>query len=90
MIAINEAYEVLSDPNERTWYDNHRNQILSGKGKTFLYKMKKVRKILQRHHLEEYRLKSIKLIIAIQDLKMIKEDSIKFLEIFLNKSKVKN
>jgi len=35
MIAINEAYEVLSDPNERTWYDNHRNQILSGKGNTF-------------------------------------------------------
>ena len=29
--SINEAYECLSDPNERTWYDNHRNQILSGK-----------------------------------------------------------
>lgn len=22
---------MLSDPNERTWYDNHRVQILSGK-----------------------------------------------------------
>ena len=22
--AVNEAYECLSDPNERTWYDNHR------------------------------------------------------------------
>jgi len=28
---INEAYTVLSDPNERTWYDNHRNQILKNK-----------------------------------------------------------
>ena len=24
MILINEAYEVLSDPNQRSWYDNHR------------------------------------------------------------------
>ncbi|KAJ3224264.1 hypothetical protein HK099_008655 [Clydaea vesicula] len=24
------AYEVLSDPNERTWYDSHREQILRG------------------------------------------------------------
>ncbi|POM85068.1 DnaJ domain protein [Cryptosporidium meleagridis] len=24
------AYEVLSDPNERAWYDSHRKQILSG------------------------------------------------------------
>jgi DnaJ family protein A protein 5 len=21
---LNEAYQCLSDPNERTWYDNHR------------------------------------------------------------------
>eukprot|EP00331_Platyophrya_macrostoma_P015972 CAMPEP_0176462606 /NCGR_PEP_ID=MMETSP0127-20121128/35378_1 /TAXON_ID=938130 /ORGANISM="Platyophrya macrostoma, Strain WH" /LENGTH=635 /DNA_ID=CAMNT_0017854577 /DNA_START=24 /DNA_END=1927 /DNA_ORIENTATION=- len=26
---INEAYSVLSDPNERSWYDNHREQILN-------------------------------------------------------------
>ncbi|KAJ2799195.1 hypothetical protein H4R21_003635, partial [Coemansia helicoidea] len=25
---IKEAYETLSDPQERTWYDNHREQIL--------------------------------------------------------------
>jgi curved DNA-binding protein CbpA len=30
MVLINEAYEVLSDVNQRTWYDNHRTQILSG------------------------------------------------------------
>ncbi|CAD8096812.1 unnamed protein product [Paramecium sonneborni] len=26
---IQEAYSVLSDPNERTWYDNHKQQILN-------------------------------------------------------------
>ncbi|ETO36464.1 DnaJ domain containing protein [Reticulomyxa filosa] len=28
---INEAYEILSDKNERAWYDAHREQLLSGK-----------------------------------------------------------
>jgi len=28
---IQEAYEVLSNPQERAWYDSHREQILSGK-----------------------------------------------------------
>lgn len=27
---IQQAYEVLSDPHERAWYDNHREQILRG------------------------------------------------------------
>ncbi|KAJ2734673.1 hypothetical protein IW152_002116 [Coemansia sp. BCRC 34962] len=27
---IKEAYETLSDPQERAWYDNHREQILRG------------------------------------------------------------
>ncbi|KAJ2608108.1 hypothetical protein H4S08_004575 [Coemansia sp. RSA 1365] len=27
---IREAYETLSDPNERAWYDDHREQILRG------------------------------------------------------------
>ncbi|ORX72188.1 DnaJ-domain-containing protein [Linderina pennispora] len=27
---IREAYEMLSDPQERAWYDNHREQILRG------------------------------------------------------------
>jgi len=27
---VNAAYEVLSDPNERSWYDNHRESILAG------------------------------------------------------------
>lgn len=25
-----EAYEVISNPNERAWYDSHRDQILNG------------------------------------------------------------
>lgn len=28
---IQQAYEVLSDPQERAWYDKHREQILRGK-----------------------------------------------------------
>ena len=28
---IREAYAVLSDPQERAWYDDHKDQILSGK-----------------------------------------------------------
>lgn len=27
---ITEAHEVLSDPQERAWYDDHRDQILRG------------------------------------------------------------
>lgn len=27
---VQQAYEVLSDPHERTWYDNHRDAILKG------------------------------------------------------------
>lgn len=30
-IEINEAYNVLSDPNERTFYDNNREKILFNK-----------------------------------------------------------
>lgn len=30
-LQITEAYEVLSDPNERTWYDNNREKILFNK-----------------------------------------------------------
>ena len=30
-IEINEAYNVLSDPNERTWYDSNRQKILFNK-----------------------------------------------------------
>jgi hypothetical protein len=25
---LSQAYQVLSDPNERTWYDSHKSQIL--------------------------------------------------------------
>ena len=28
---LNEAYQTLSDPQERAWYDSHKNQILAGK-----------------------------------------------------------
>jgi DnaJ family protein A protein 5 len=31
-IGIQAAYEVLSDPQERAWYDSHREQILGGGG----------------------------------------------------------
>lgn len=27
---LQQAYEVLSDPHERAWYDSHRDQILRG------------------------------------------------------------
>jgi DnaJ family protein A protein 5 len=30
-LAVQEAYEVLSDPNERSWYDNNREKILLNK-----------------------------------------------------------
>ncbi|XP_053963051.1 dnaJ homolog subfamily C member 21 [Anastrepha ludens] len=32
---IQQAYEVLSDPQERAWYDNHRDQILRGKNSEY-------------------------------------------------------
>ncbi|KAI8127190.1 DnaJ like protein subfamily C member 21 [Lucilia cuprina] len=32
---IQQAYEVLSDSQERTWYDNHREQILRGKNSDY-------------------------------------------------------
>lgn len=28
---IQEAYDILSDPNERAWYDRHRDAILRGR-----------------------------------------------------------
>lgn len=28
--AVQQAYEILSDPQERAWYDKHREQILRG------------------------------------------------------------
>ena len=31
LIEIQEAYETLSDVNQRTWYDNNRERILCGK-----------------------------------------------------------
>ena len=30
---IRNAFEVLIDPNERAWYDGHREQILRGGGR---------------------------------------------------------
>lgn len=27
---LNEAYEVLKNPNDRAWYDSHKDQILLG------------------------------------------------------------
>ena len=30
-VEINDAYNVLSDPNERTWYDNNREKMLFNK-----------------------------------------------------------
>lgn len=27
-----EAYEIIGNPNERAWYDSHREQILTGAG----------------------------------------------------------
>ncbi|KAI5637721.1 dnaJ domain-containing protein [Phthorimaea operculella] len=32
---VQNAYEVLSDPQERAWYDNHREQLLRGAGKSY-------------------------------------------------------
>ncbi|XP_055374324.1 dnaJ homolog subfamily C member 21 [Condylostylus longicornis] len=32
---IQQAYEVLSDPHERAWYDNHREQILRGRNSDY-------------------------------------------------------
>lgn len=29
-LLVQQAYDVLSDPHERAWYDNHRDQILRG------------------------------------------------------------
>ncbi|PSN52406.1 DnaJ subfamily C member 21 [Blattella germanica] len=32
---VQQAYEVLSDPHERSWYDNHRESILKGAGSDY-------------------------------------------------------
>ncbi|CAF4950936.1 unnamed protein product [Pieris macdunnoughi] len=32
---VQTAYEVLSDPQERAWYDNHREQLLKGAGSSY-------------------------------------------------------
>ncbi|BFG04443.1 dnaJ homolog subfamily C member 21 [Drosophila madeirensis] len=34
-LLIQQAYEVLSDAQERSWYDNHREQILRGKNSEY-------------------------------------------------------
>ncbi|CAI8035141.1 DnaJ homolog subfamily C member 21 [Geodia barretti] len=33
--GIQQAYEVISDPQERAWYDKHREEILHGAGSDF-------------------------------------------------------
>ena len=30
-VEVQEAYKILSDVNERTWYDNHKEQVLYNK-----------------------------------------------------------
>lgn len=37
-LALQEAYETLSDPHERAWYNGHRNQILRASNKDGLNK----------------------------------------------------
>jgi len=41
--AIQEAYSTLSDPQERAWYDSHREQILYG----ILYNVKNLKRFLE-------------------------------------------
>jgi curved DNA-binding protein CbpA len=43
---IQHAYAVLSDPHERRWYDDHREDILRGKGEGDDANDKKVRRTL--------------------------------------------